>query len=44
TWEQIHRQISQIIQGEMPEGLVNREVWDRLKLQSKLKKLQESLK
>lgn len=44
TWEQIHRQISQIIQGEMPEGLVNREVWDRPKLQSNLKKLQESLK
>jgi len=44
TWEQIHRQISQIIQGAMPEGLVNREVWDRLELQSKLKKLQESLK
>jgi len=44
TWEQIHRQISQIIQGEMPEGLVNREVWGRPKLQSKLKKLQESLK
>lgn len=44
TWEQIHRQISQVIQGEIPEGLVNREVWDRPKLQSKLKKLQESFK
>ena len=44
TWEQIRRQISQIIQGEMPEGLVNREVWGRPKLQSKLKKFQESLK
>lgn len=43
-WEQIYRQVSQIIKGEMPDGLINREVWGRPNLQSKLKKLQESLK
>ncbi len=41
-WEEILRQISQIIRGEMPDGLVNREVWDKPEFQSRLKKLQES--
>lgn len=43
-WEQIQRQVSQIIHGEVPEGLVNREVWDKPEFQSKLKKFRESLK
>ena len=43
-WNEILSQISQVIRGEVPEGLVNREVWGRPKLQSKLKKLQESIK
>lgn len=37
VWDQIKRQISQIIRGEIPEGLVNREVWDKPELQVKLK-------
>ena len=43
VWEQIHRQISQVIRGEVPEGLVNREVWDKAEFQSKLNKFQESI-
>ena len=43
-WNQICRQISQIIRGEVPESLVNREVWDKPELQSKLKKFRASLK
>jgi len=39
---QILRQISQVIRGEVPEGLVNREVWDRPEFQAKLKRLQEA--
>lgn len=37
VWEQIHRQILQIIRGEVPEGLVNREAWDKPEFQVKLK-------
>ena len=36
AWGQILRHISQIIRGEAPEGLVNREVWDKPEFQSKL--------
>ncbi|MBA7585685.1 Glyoxylate/hydroxypyruvate reductase B [subsurface metagenome] len=42
-WEQILSQISQIIRGEVPEGLVNREVWHKSIFQSKMKKFQEAL-
>jgi len=42
-WEQISRQISQIMRGEMPKCLVNREVWDNPKLQSKLEKFREAI-
>ena len=44
TWEQIVRQVSQIIHEEVPEGLVNREVWDKPEFQSKMTKFRESLK
>tara|TARA_Y100000031_G_scaffold152288_1_gene195154 strand:+ start:307 stop:1356 length:1050 start_codon:yes stop_codon:yes gene_type:complete len=44
VWEIIHRQISQIMGGEVPEGLVNREVWDRPEFQSKLKKFLADIK
>ena len=44
VWEIIVKQISQIISGEVPEGLVNREVWDKSELQTKLRKLQEVIK
>jgi phosphoglycerate dehydrogenase-like enzyme len=43
-WEQNIRQITQITCGEIPEGLVNREVWDNPEFQSKLKNLLASLK
>jgi len=43
-WEIITGQISQIIRGEIPETLVNREVLDKPDLQAKLKKFHESLK
>jgi D-3-phosphoglycerate dehydrogenase len=43
-WDQIFGHMSQIIRGEIPEGLVNREVWDKPKFQYKLKKFQESIK
>ena len=43
VWGEIHRQISQVIQGEVPEGLVNREVWDKPEFQAKLKRFQGSL-
>lgn len=43
-WEIITGQISQIIRGEIPETLVNREVLDKPELQAKLKKFHESLK
>ncbi len=43
-WNEIISQISPIIRGEVPEGLVNREVWHKSRFQSKMKKFQESLK
>ena len=42
-WEQKERQLSQIVRGEVPEALVNREVWDKPGFQSKLKKFRESI-
>jgi len=43
-WEIITGQISQIIRGEVPETLVNREVLDRPELQLKLKKFHKAIK
>lgn len=43
-WTEITNQLSQIIRGEMPVNVVNREVWDKPEFQSKLKKFRESLK
>ncbi|MBA7686261.1 hypothetical protein ES703_94704 [subsurface metagenome] len=40
--DEILGQISQVIRGEVPEGLVNREVWGRPEFQVKLKRLQEA--
>ena len=42
-WEENLGQISHIIRGEIPEALVNREVWDKPEFQSRLKKFRESL-
>ena len=42
-WEHKLLQISQILRGEVPENLVNREVLDKPEFQSKLKKFQETL-
>ena len=39
-WEENLRQISKLIHGEVPEGFVNREVWDKPEFQAKLKSLQ----
>lgn len=44
VWEQIRRQILQITCGEVPEGLVNREVWDKPSLKSKLERFLASKK
>jgi phosphoglycerate dehydrogenase-like enzyme len=41
-WDQILSQISQIINGEVPENVVNRGVLEKPQFQSKLKKFQES--
>ncbi len=41
-WNEILSQISQVIRGEVPEGLVNREVCDKLEFQAKLKRFQEA--
>jgi len=43
-WEQITNQLSQIMRGERPEALVNKEVWDKPEFQAKLKAFQSSLK
>ncbi len=40
VWDQIPRQISQIIRGQIPEGLVNREVWDKPQFSPRLEKFQ----
>jgi D-3-phosphoglycerate dehydrogenase len=44
VWEIIFKQISQIMRGEVPEGLVNREVWDKPQFQAKLKRFLEAIK
>ena len=43
-WQENMGQISRIIRGEAPDALVNREVWDRLEFQTKLKRFLESIK
>ena len=43
VWEIIVKQISQIMHGEVPEGLVNREVWDKPEFQTKLERFQEAI-
>jgi hypothetical protein len=42
--KQIHRQILQITRGEVPEGLVNQEVWDKPEFRDKLKTFREAIK
>ncbi len=44
VWEIITGQITQLINGEMPDGVVNREVWDQPKFQSRLKRFLEQMK
>jgi len=44
VWEVIFKQISQIIRGEISDSLINRKVWDKPELQSKLKKFRESIR
>ena len=43
-WDELMKQVSQIIHGEIPNGLVNREVLDNPKFQSKTRNSQKSLK
>jgi len=38
VWNQIFDQISHITRGELPRGVVNREVWDKPEFQVKLKR------
>ena len=40
--DEILGQISPLIRGEVPRGLVNREVWDRPEFQAKLKRLRKA--
>jgi len=44
VWEIIAKQITQLMSGEMPDGVVNREVWDQPKFQSRLKRFLEQSK
>ena len=37
-WTQILSQISQIIHGEMPEALVNKDVWEKPEFQARLRR------
>ena len=43
-WQEIAKQISQLIYGEKPATLVNPEVWDKPEFQAKLKKFHEAIK
>jgi phosphoglycerate dehydrogenase-like enzyme len=38
VWEIIAGQIASLMRGEMPEGVVNREVWDKPEFQDRLKR------
>ena len=44
VWEIIAKQTSQLMRGERPDGVVNREVWDQPKFRSKLKRFLEQIK
>ena len=44
VWEIIAKQITQLMNGEIPDGVVNREVWDQPKFQSKLKRFLDETK
>jgi D-3-phosphoglycerate dehydrogenase len=43
-WEEIARQIRQMIEGGKPATLVNPEVWDKPEFQNKLKKFHQEIK
>lgn len=43
-WEEIAKQIRQMIDGEKPSKLVNPEVWDKPEFQNKLKKFHQEMK
>lgn len=43
-WDEILSQMSRIINGEMPDSVVNPEVWDTPQFQSKFKKFQAAIK
>jgi D-3-phosphoglycerate dehydrogenase len=43
SWNQKLRQVSQIIRGEVPEALINREVLDKPEFQAKLKRFRVGL-
>jgi hypothetical protein len=43
-WEIIAKQIGQLSQGEMPDGLINKEVWNSPGFQAKLKKFLKEVK
>jgi len=43
-WRQIFLQISQIIEGNIPSGIVNKEVWGTIKFQEKLKRFKKAIK
>ena len=42
VWAQIHRQLSQVIRGEMPEGVVNPSVWENPRFRARLEKFLDS--
>lgn len=42
VWAQIHRQLSQVIRGEKPEGLVNPSVWENPRFRARLEKFLDS--
>jgi len=44
VWEIIAGQITQLLDGKMPDGVVNREVWSQPKFQSKLKRFLAQIK
>ncbi len=44
VWEQIYRQISQLIRGERPEGIVNPGVWENPRFQAKLERFLDSIR
>jgi phosphoglycerate dehydrogenase-like enzyme len=44
VWEIIFKQILQIVQGQIPDGVVNREVWDKPEFQAKLWQFHEAIR